>query len=137
MPAPFGERTYRTPSRSQYVQNAIAHLKSNPREQLVIGSAVRTFNQFGDEMQPEQETAQEQAAQAQAQTQATLLTEEETKEAAKEATKEQPTHVQYDEGGCTSMTFLWILAPFAALVVLALIMLAVVSIKRHKKTQKI
>ena len=114
MPAPFGERTYRTPSRSQDVQNAIAHLKSNPREQLVIGSAVRTFNQFGNEMQATQEEAT-------------------TKPKQKEE-KEQPTHAnkQYDEGGCTSMTFLGIFG-VVLLVVLALCsMWAVISIKDTK-----
>lgn len=138
MPAPFGERTYRTPSRSQDVKKAIAHLKSNPREQLVIGSAVRTFNQFGDEMQATQEeatkaqVAQEAQAQATQPTQTTQTTEEETKE---ETTKEQPTcaNKQYDEGGCTSITF-WGIFGVVLLVVLALCMCmwAVISTKDKK-----
>lgn len=129
MPAPFGERTYRTPSRSQDVKKAIAHLKSNPREQLVIGSAVRTFNQFGDEMQATQEEHKKKLHKP---TQTTQTTEEETKE---ETTKEQPTRAnkQYDEGGCTSITF-WGIFGVVLLVVLALCMCmwAVISTKDKK-----
>ena len=127
MPAPFGERTYRTPSRSQDVQNAIAHLKSNPREQLVIGSAVRTFNQFGNEMQATQEEATTKPKQKEEKEQPTHATQ--PRKPKQEEEKEQPT---YDEGGCTSMTFLGIFG-VVLLVVLALCsMWAVISIKDTK-----
>ena len=44
MPAPVGDRSTRT-DKLDSIRGAISDLKSNPREQLIIGSAVRTFNQ--------------------------------------------------------------------------------------------
>lgn len=44
MPALVGDRSTRT-NKLDSIRGAISDLKSNPREQLIIGSAVRTFNQ--------------------------------------------------------------------------------------------
>ena len=44
MPALVGDRSTHT-DKLDSIRGAISDLKSNPREQLIIGSAVRTFNQ--------------------------------------------------------------------------------------------